>query len=59
MIQQPKSKCRGCGRDLLYGWLEMCRQCDVATDNYVRREFRRNPNEFTLRADTKKKYRLP
>jgi hypothetical protein len=42
---QLKSICRGCGRPLLYGWLEMCRQCDIHTDNYVRREFRRNVNE--------------
>lgn len=56
---EAKSQCRNCGRSLLYGWQEMCRQCDIHTDNFIRRDFRRNLNEFTQRPDIRKKYRLP
>lgn len=56
---EAKSQCRNCGRALRYGWQEMCQQCNTKIDNSIRRDFRRDVNEFTQRPDIKKRYRLP
>ena len=57
--EHAKSLCFNCGRPLHYGWLEMCQQCDIHTNMYMRRMFRRAVNAFTQRADIKRRYRLP
>jgi predicted nucleic acid-binding Zn ribbon protein len=55
----PKSTCRNCGRAIQYGYTELCQKCKTYINNDIRRQFRRNPNEFTQRADIKKRYRIP
>lgn len=58
-MPKQNDTCRGCGRKLLYGFDELCQQCNTHIDNLIRQRLRRNPNKFTERPDIKKKYRLP